>query len=112
MFTVTSPVLAWLLVFLSGILEVIFSIAMKFSEGYTRAAYSVISIVAAVFSVWLISITLRVLPIGAAYAVWAGIGAAGTSLVGMAWFSEPISLVRVLSISAIIAGVVGLQLQG
>lgn len=112
MFNLTSPLLAWLLVMVSGALEVVFSIAMKFSDGYTRPVYSAVSIVAAISSVWLVSITLRVLPIGTAYAVWAGIGAAGTALVGIVWLGEPASMLRIVSIAVIIAGVVGLQLQG
>ena len=78
----SSPLAAWSIVLASGLLEVVFSVAMKFSESYTGILPSAISIVAAVLSLWLMSFTLKVLPLGTAYAVWAGIGAAGTALVG------------------------------
>lgn len=109
---VSSPLSAWLVVLLSGLLEVAFSVAMKLSEGYSRAVPATVSIVAAVLSVWLMSLTLRQLPLGTAYAVWAGIGAAGTATVGMLAFGEPVTAGRLLCLGAVIAGIVGLQLQG
>ena len=112
MFTVSSPALAWLVVMISGILEVVFSISMKFSEGYSRLYFSIVSVVAAVLSVWLMSTTTKILPIGTAYAVWAGIGAAGTALIGVIWLDEPATLGRFVCIGAVIAGIIGLQLQG
>lgn len=112
MFSISTPSSAWLVVGLSGALEIVFSVAMKFSEGYTRWAPGALSIAAAVLSVWLMSLTLKVLPLGAAYAVWAGIGAAGTAVVGVIWLGEPATAGRLACMGAVIAGIVGLQLQG
>lgn len=111
MFSISTPISAWLVVCLSGALEIVFSVAMQFSDAYTRLLPSLLSIAAGVLSVWLMSTTLRVLPLGTAYAVWAGIGTAGTALVGIVWFGEPASLGRLACMSAVIAGIVGLQLQ-
>lgn len=104
-----TPLAAWSLVLVSGVLEVVFSVTMKWSDGYTRPAMSVMSVGAAVLSVWLMSLTLRLLPLGTAYAVWAGIGAAGTAVVGVLWLGEPASLARLACIALIVAGIVGLQ---
>lgn len=112
MFSVNTPFSAWLVVGLSGLLEIAFSVAMKFSDGYTRLLPSVLSMAAAVLSVWLMSLTLKVLPLGTAYAVWAGIGAAGTAVVGVIWLGEPATAGRLACMGAVIVGTVGLQLQG
>ncbi|MEJ6000177.1 DMT family transporter [Paucibacter soli] len=84
---------------------------MKLSDSFTRPLPSVISVVAAILSVWLMSLTLRILPVGTGYAVWAGIGAAGTAVVGMLFFQEPANLARIACIGMVVAGIVGLQLQ-
>ena len=109
MFTISSSAVAWAVVFLSGALEIVFSISMKFSDGYRRPLYSAVSICSAVLIVWLVSTTLKVLPIGTAYAVWAGIGAVGTALIGVLWLGEPATLIRFICIGAVVAGIVGLQ---
>ena len=111
MISITNPFAAWTVVLASGLLEIVFSVAMKLSDSYTRLVPGVLSIVAAIMSVWLMSFTLKILPLGTAYAVWAGIGAAGTALVGLIWFHEPVSLGRILCIGLVIAGIVGLQFQ-
>lgn len=111
MISITNSLAAWTVVLASGLLEIVFSVAMKLSDNYTRLAPSALSIVAAIVSVWLMSFTLKILPLGTAYAVWAGIGAAGTALVGLIWFHEPASLSRLLCIGLVIAGIVGLQFQ-
>jgi len=109
--TITNVTSAWLIVLASGFLEIVFSLAMKLSETFTKPIPSGISIVAGIFSVWLMSLTLKVIPVGTAYAVWAGIGAAGTAVVGMMFFEEPVTLARIGCIGLVIAGIVGLQLQ-
>ncbi|MBN3745177.1 multidrug efflux SMR transporter [Burkholderia sp. Se-20373] len=111
MFVVSSPLAAWSIVVASGLLEVVFSVTMKLSDSYSKALPGGISIVAAVLSVWLMSLTLKILPLGDAYAVWAGIGAAGTALVGIVWFHEPVLLGRLFCIALVVVGIVGLQLQ-
>lgn len=109
--TITNVTSAWLIVLASGFLEIVFSLAMKLSETFTKPIPSGISIVAGILSVWLMSLTLKVIPVGTAYAVWAGIGAAGTAVVGMMLFQEPFTLARIGCIGLVIAGIVGLQLQ-
>ncbi len=111
MLSITSATSAWLLILVSGLLEIAFSVSMKLSDSYTKLVPSVISVCAAILSVWLMSLTLRVIPVGTAYAVWAGIGAAGTAVVGMLLFQEPASLARISCIGLVVAGIVGLQLQ-
>ena len=108
---ITSTTAAWLVVLASGLLEIAFSVSMKLSDSFTRIVPSVISIAAAILSVWLMSLTLKVIPVGTAYAVWAGIGAAGTAVVGILFFQEPANLARFACIGLVVAGIVGLQLQ-
>jgi len=112
MLNITNLTTAWIVVLISGCMEIVFSISMKLSEGYTKAWPSILSITAAILSVWLMSCTLKVLPIGTAYAVWAGIGAAGTAMIGIVYFHEPATFARLACVSLIVAGIIGLQLQG
>lgn len=102
---------AWCVVAVSGLLEVCFSIAMKFSEGFFRPLFSVLSLLAGMASVWLVGITLQLLPMGSAYAVWAGIGAVGTAVVGMVFLGESVDALRLVSMALVVAGIVGLQLS-
>jgi len=111
MLAITSPSSAWLLILISGLLEVVFSVSMKLSDGYTRLLPSIVSVGAAILSVWLMGLTLKVIPVGTAYAVWAGIGAAGTAIVSMLLFQEPATAARITCIGLVVAGIVGLQLQ-
>lgn len=107
----TSTWQAWAVIALSGALEVCFSLAMKLSEGFTRPWYSLLSVLTGACSVWLIASTLQVLPVGTAYAVWAGIGAVGTAVVGMVFLGEPVDAMRLVSMGLVVAGIVGLQLS-
>jgi quaternary ammonium compound-resistance protein SugE len=108
---ITSVLTAWIIVSLAGALEVLFSVTVKQSEGYTRLLPSVVSIGAAILSVWLMSLTLKALPLGTVYAVWAGIGAVGTAVIGVILFGEPANLARIACVAAIVVGIVGLQMQ-
>ncbi len=102
--------MAWLLVVIAGLLETGFAIALKASEGFTRWLPSVLFIAFAGGSFTLLSLALRTLPVGPAYAMWTGIGAAGTAIVGMIFLGESTQVLKLVSIVLIIAGVVGLQL--
>ena len=102
--------MAWVLLTLAGLLEIIFALAMKYSEGFTRLTPSVITVVAGLSSVVLLSFSLRSLPVGTGYAVWTGIGAAGTALLGMIVLGESTALLRIFCIALILAGVLGLKL--
>ena len=100
---------AWALLLVAGALEIVWALALKASEGYTRWLPSLVVVIAAAVSFWLLALAMRVLPAGTAYAVWTGIGAAGTAVLGMAVFGEAASALRLACIVLIVAGVLGLK---
>ena len=102
--------MAWALVGMAGILEIAFAFAMKSSEGFTRCVPSVLTVAAGLSSVVLLSFSMRTLPMGTVYAVWTGIGAAGTAIVGVVVLGDSAAPLRLLCIALILAGVVGLKL--
>ena len=102
--------MAWVYLFVAGLLEVGWAIGMKYSDGFTRLWPSAITVVSIVVSLFLLSLSLKSIPIGTAYAVWAGIGTVGTAIVGIAVFSESTDLLRLASIGLIAVGLVGLKL--
>jgi quaternary ammonium compound-resistance protein SugE len=101
---------AWVLLVVAGVLEVVWALGLKYSDGFTRPLPSVVVVVGAAASFWLLAIAMRVLPAGTAYAVWVGIGAAGTALLGMVLLGEPAGAARLACIVLIVAGVLGLKL--
>jgi quaternary ammonium compound-resistance protein SugE len=102
--------MAWLVLFIAGVFEVVWAIALKYSDGFTKLWPSVIFGVAAWLSFAFLSQALKTIPIGTAYAIWTGIGAVGVAIIGIAWFKEPAELARVACIALIVAGIVGLKL--
>lgn len=100
----------WVILALAGLLEIVWAVALKHSEGFTRLLPATISLVAAALSFVLLSLALRSLPVGTAYAVWVGIGAAGVAATGMLALGEHVSLARIVFIAAILVGVIGLRL--
>jgi quaternary ammonium compound-resistance protein SugE len=102
--------MAWVLLIVAGVLEVGWAIGLKYTEGFTRLWPSVFTIVAMTLSVVLLGIAMRSLPVGTSYAVWVGIGAVGTALLGMVLFAEPATAGRLISLALIVAGIVGLKL--
>jgi quaternary ammonium compound-resistance protein SugE len=102
--------MAWALLGIAGILEIAFAICMKWSEGFTRWMPGLLTLVTGVSSVVLLSLSLRTLPVGTAYAVWTGIGAAGTAILGMAVLGDSTAPLRLLCIVLILGGVIGLKL--
>ena len=102
--------MAWALLVAAGILEVGWAIGLKYTDGFTRLWPSIWTIAAMVVSMYLLALAARTLPIGTAYAVWVGIGAAGAMLLGMVLLGEPRSAARILCVGLIVAGVVGLKL--
>jgi quaternary ammonium compound-resistance protein SugE len=104
--------MAWVLVVLAGLLETGFAVCLKQSHGFTRLWPTVGFALFALSSFGLLTIALRNLHVGPAYAVWTGIGAAGTVLFGMIWLNEATSVLKITSVSLVIAGVIGLQLSG
>jgi quaternary ammonium compound-resistance protein SugE len=104
-----TPTLAWIALIASGLIDVAWALAMKRADGFSNPQWSAISLGLLAAFVFLLTKALQVLPIGTAYAVWTGIGAAGTVLVGMLLFAEPASPLRLLFIATIVVGVVGLK---
>jgi len=102
--------MAWLLLCIAGILEIAFAIGVKWSQGFTRLVPALFTIVTGVASVYLLSKALRTLPVGTGYAVWTGIGAAGTAIVGVALLGDSAAPGRIFCIVLIFAGVIGLRL--
>ncbi len=102
--------MAWLQLAIAGLLEVVWALGLKRTEGFTRLWPSVLTLAAMGLSFYLLARAVRTLPIGTAYAVWVGIGAVGTAVVAMLFMGESRSLLRVGSIMLIIAGVIGLRL--
>lgn len=100
----------WLILFLAGLLETVWAVGLKYTEGFSRLWPSVMTLAAMAASVWLLSVAVKSLPLGTAYAVWTGIGAVGTVLVGIALFHEPVTVSRLLSVGLIVAGIIGLKL--
>jgi quaternary ammonium compound-resistance protein SugE len=101
---------AWLALLLAGLLEIGWALGLKYSDGLTRFWPSVATLAAVVFSFALMGLALKSVPFGTAYAVWTGIGAAGTMIIGMVAFGESADIARVTCLTLIIAGMVGLKL--
>lgn len=104
--------MAWALVILAGLLETGFAVNLKLSHGFTKPLPTIAFACFALGSFGLLTLSLKSLPVGNAYAVWTGIGTAGTAVYGMVWLNETSSVLKVLSITLVIVGVVGLQLSG
>ena len=102
--------MAWVLLIVAGLLEVGWAIGLKYTEGFTRLWPSVFTIVAMTLSVVLLGIAMRSLPVGTSYAVWVGVGAVGTAILGMVLFAEPATAGRIISLALIVAGILGLKL--
>jgi quaternary ammonium compound-resistance protein SugE len=103
---------AWLILLAAAALEIVWAVGLKSTAGFTRLWPSVGVVAAMAASMWLLAVAARTLPIGTAYAVWTGIGAAGTALVGMLILKEPATVARLVCILLIVAGVVGLKVFG
>lgn len=101
----------WLLLVVAGLLEVGWAYAMKRSEGFTQPGWSIAFAIMLVASMALLSIAVRTIPLGTGYAVWVGIGAAGTAIVGMALLGEPVTAPRIACLVLLIASIVGLELS-
>ena len=102
--------MAWLYVFIAGVFETVWAVGLKYSDGFSRLWPSVLTIGAMMISFWLLSYAMKTLPVGTTYAVWTGIGAAGTALMGMLLFGESRDATRLVCIGLIIAGILGLRL--
>lgn len=100
----------WFILFVAGLFETAWAIGMKYSNGFTKLYPSIFTIITMGLSVFLLSISLKTLPVGTAYAVWTGIGAVGTAVLGIILFGESKELIRIGFIFLIIVGIVGLRI--
>ena len=104
--------MAWILLFVAGLLEVLWAFTMKLSQGFTRPGASVVTLLAMVASFALLSVSMRTLPLGTAYTVWTGIGAVGAFIVGIVVLGEPMTVARVVAAVLIVAGLVLMKVSG
>jgi quaternary ammonium compound-resistance protein SugE len=100
----------WALLFVAGLCEIAWAVGLKYTDGFTRPVPTALVVIAMIASVWLLAIALRTIPVGTGYAVWTGIGAVGTAILGIFLFNESRDILRIASILLIVAGIAGLKL--
>ena len=103
--------MAWAILILAGIFEVIWAYSMKLSDGFTKLSPSIVTIVFMILSVVLLSISMRTLPLGTAYTIWTGIGAIGSFVVGIVILNEPMTAMRMIAATLIVAGLLLMKLS-
>ncbi len=101
--------MAWIILLIAGLLEVVWAIGLKYTHGFTRLTPSIITIAAMVVSMLLLANAMKTLPAGTAYAVWTGIGAVGAAIMGMVLLGESTSIARIISLCLIVVGILGLK---
>lgn len=101
--------MAWVYLVIAGLLEIVWAIGLKYTDGFSRLLPSAITVVAMIASVVLLGLALRELPVGTGYAVWTGIGTVGAAILGMILFQEPATAIRLGCIALIVAGIMGLK---
>ncbi len=102
--------MAWVYLFLAGIFEIVWALSLKNIEGFSKITPIVLTIVGMAISFVFLSFSLKSLPVGTAYAVWTGIGAVGVAVIGMLFYSEPTSLLRIICLILIVTGIIGLKI--
>jgi quaternary ammonium compound-resistance protein SugE len=102
--------MAWIILFVAGLMEIGWAIGLKYTEGFTRPIPSLLTLASMAASMLLLGLALKTLPLGTSYAVWTGIGTVGTALLGIVLFGEPATAVRVTCIGLIVAGILGLKI--
>lgn len=100
----------WIILLSAGLFEIAWAIGLKYTEGYTRLWPTVGTVLAMIISVVLLGVAMKTLPVGTAYAVWVGVGAVGTAILGIILFGESASAARLVSLALILAGIIGLKL--
>jgi len=100
----------WTLLILAGLFEIGWAIGLKYTEGFTRPVPTALTVSAMIVSMWLLGLAVRTLPVGTAYAVWVGVGAVGTAILGIVLLGESANLWRLLSLALIVVGIIGLKL--
>lgn len=101
--------MAWVYLFIAGLLEIVWAVGLKQSEGFSKFWPSVWTILGMIVSFWFLAAAARTLPLGTAYAVWTGIGVVGTSIFGIVYFGEPMTWVRIVCLLFILTGIIGLK---
>ena len=104
--------MAWFYLVLGGLFEIGFTTSLRFVDGFRNGPWTIAFLVSVTISMALLELAARTIPMGTAYAVWGGIGALGTVVVGIIWFDEPATLIRALLILTIVAAIAGLRLTG
>ncbi|MEK9826437.1 MAG: quaternary ammonium compound efflux SMR transporter SugE [Methylotenera sp.] len=102
--------MSWGILVLAGLLEVVWAVGLKYTEGFSKLWPTAGTVLAMGLSVWLLGVAMKTLPVGTAYAVWVGIGAVGTAILGIYLFGESANIGRIISLALIVAGIVGLKL--
>jgi quaternary ammonium compound-resistance protein SugE len=102
--------MAWAVLFVAGLLEIVWAVGLKYTEGFSRLWPTIGTVLALGGSMTLLGVALRTLPLGTAYAVWTGIGTVGTAVLGIVLFKEPATALRLVCIAMIVAGIVGLKI--
>ncbi len=102
--------MAWGLLFIAGLLEMVWALLLKQSAGFTRPGPTVGFVISFLLSMLLLAQALKTLPVGTAYAVWTGIGAAGTAIIGMLWLGETRDVLKLVSLMMLVAGIIGLRI--
>lgn len=103
--------MSWLILFVAGLLEVVWAVGLKYTYGFSRLLPSIVTVTAMVISVVLLSWAMKTLPTGTAYSVWTGIGAVGAAIAGIVLLGESASLARIASLALIVIGIIGLKLS-
>ena len=100
----------WILLVIAGILEICWAVGLKYSQGFTKLGPSILTILGMIASFYFLSLALKSLPLGTAYAIWTGIGTVGTVILGIILFKEPVDLLRLIFIGFIVIGIMGLKM--
>lgn len=103
--------MSWLIIILAGVFEIVWALGLKYSDGFSKLGPSLVTLIALLMSLSLLSFAMRTLPFTTAYGVWVGIGTVGTVIAGVILFSEPIHPLKMISLALIVAGVIGLKLS-
>ncbi len=101
----------WVILLVAGLFEIGWAIGLKYTEGFSRLWPTVWTVLSMILSVGLLGVAMKTLPVGTAYAVWVGVGAIGTAILGMVLFNEPANAARLVSLALILAGIIGLKLS-
>jgi len=99
----------WLILFIAGLFEIVWAVGLKYTDGFTKPVPSILTIISMIISLGLLSYSVKHIPVGTAYAIWTGIGAVGTVIMGIILFQESKELIRLFFIFLIIVGIVGLK---